>query len=153
MYIFGEGIGIPIVGEIGIKKFEQLNAYGVGFIPQGNLFTVYGDEGLQYIYQKNKYGYNSLEILPEVKGFVPYPSPTGDYWAWASRNKTGLWITEDNDQPVELSANFSGVPLWNQDGKLIYFYENDQLFSASVPKYNVNLIGEFRGEEILGVIK
>ncbi len=153
VYIFGEGIGIPIVGEIGIKKFEQLNAYGVGFIPQGNLFTVYSDDGLQYIYQKNKYGYNSLEILPEVKGFVPYPSPTGDYWAWASRNKTGLWITEDNSHPVELSANFSGVPLWNQDGKLIYFYENDQLFSASAPKYNVNLIGEFRGEEILGVIK
>ncbi len=104
--IFGEGIGYPIVGEIGVKKFEELNVYNIGFNPQGNLFTFYGDEGLQYIYYKDKYGYRSLEILPEVKEFVPLPSPTGDYWAWASRNKTSLWITENNSNPVELSQNF-----------------------------------------------
>ena len=62
----------------------------------GNLFTVIGDEGPENIYYKGQYGYNSLEILPEVKGFVPYPSPTGDYWGWAFRNKTGIWITENN---------------------------------------------------------
>ena len=153
VWIFGEGIGNPIVGEIGVKKYEELNVYNFGFIPQGNLFTFYGDEGLQYIYYKGQYGYNSLEILPEVKGFVPYPSSTGDFWAWASRDKTGLWVTEDNSNPVELSTTFSGVPLWSLDGKIIYFYENDQLFSANAPKYDVNLIGEFPGEEILGVIK
>ena len=151
--IFGEGIGYPIVGEIGVNKFEELNVYNIGFIPQGNLFTFYGDEGLQYIYYKGAYGYGILEILPEVKGFVPYPSPTGDFWVWASRNKTGLWVTENNSKPVELSSNFSGVPLWSLDGQIIYFYENDQLFSANAPQYDVNLLGEFPGEEILGVIK
>lgn len=153
VWIFGEDIGNPIVGEIGIKKYEQLNVYNFGFIPQGNIFTFYGDEGLQYIYYKGKYGFMSLEILPEVKGLVPYPSPTGDFWAWASRNKTGLWVTANNSNPVELSSVFSGVPLWSLDGQAIYFYENDQLFSANAPQYDVNLIGEFPGEEILGVIK
>ena len=153
VYIFGEGIGYPIVGEMGVKKSEELNVTNIGFIPQGNLFTFYGDEGLQYIYYKGKYGYGILEILPEVKGFVPYPSPTGDFWVWASRNMTGLWVTENNSNPVELSSNFSGVPLWSLDGQIIYFYENDQFFSANVPQHDVNLIGEFSGDEILGVIK
>jgi len=158
LMIFGESVPVlgadgPIIGEIGRKKFEQVIAYGIGFIPQGNLFAIYGDDGLQDIYYKGQYGYNSLEILPEVKGFVPYPSPTGEYWAWASRNKTGLWVTENNSNPVELSSSFSGVPQWSLDGQLIHFYENDQLFSASAPQYGVNLIGEFPGEEILGVIK
>ena len=153
VYIFGEGL-THIVGEIRAKKYEQLDVYNFGFIPQGNLLTFYGDEGLQYIYYKTEHGwYASLEILPEVKGFVPSPSPTGEYWAWASRNKTGIWITEDNSNPVELSSSFSGVPLWSLDGQILYFYENDQLFSANAPQYDVNLIGEFPGEEILGLIK
>jgi len=153
VWIFGEGIGFPIVGEIGVKKYEELNVYNFGFIPQGNLFTFYGDEGLQYIYYKGQYGYNSLEILPEVKDLVPYLSSTGDLWAWASRNQTGLWVTENNSNPLELSSSFNGVPLWSLDGQTIYFYENGQLFSANAPQYDVNLIGEFPGEEIIGVIK
>ena len=60
LMIFGEGVpvlAIPIVGEIGVKKFEQLIAYGIGFIPQGNLFTVYGDEGLAIYLLRGQYGY------------------------------------------------------------------------------------------------
>ena len=112
--IFGEGVGYPIVGEIGVKKFEKVIAYGIGFIPQGHLFTVYGDEGLQTIYYDKGY---TLNILPEVKGLAPYPSPTGDYWAWASRGQAGLWITENNGNPVEVSPLFTGAPLWSQDGQ------------------------------------
>ncbi|HNT24647.1 MAG TPA: hypothetical protein PKM21_09795 [Anaerolineales bacterium] len=150
--IFGEGIGYPIVGEIGIKKFEQLIAYGIGFIPQGNLFTVYGDEGLQTIYYDN--GNFSLNILPDVKGLTPYPSPTGDHWAWASRTQTGLWITENNSNPVELSSLFSGIPLWSQDGQTIYFFENNRLFSASAPQFSTGtLVVEISEEGILGLVK
>ena len=149
--IFGEDIGYPIAGEIGIKKFEQLNAYGIGFIPQGNLFTVYGDAGLQTIYYDN--GKHSLNILPEVKGLTPYPSPTGDHWAWASRIQTGLWITENNSNPVELSPLFNGIPLWSQDGQTMFFFENNRLFSASAPQYGTaTLVVEIPGE-ILGLVK
>jgi hypothetical protein len=149
--IFGEGIGYPIVGEIGIKKFEQLNAYGIGFIPQGKLFTVYGDEGLQTIYDSEN---NSLTILPAVKGLTPYPSPTGEYWAWASPTQAGLWITENNSNPVELSPLFSGIPLWSQDGQTIYFFENNRLFSASAPQFSTGtLVADISGEEILGLVK
>jgi hypothetical protein len=152
--IFGEGIGYPIVGEIGVKKFEQLIAYGIGFIPAGNLFTVYGDEGLQYIYYKGQYGYNSLEILSEVKGLTPSPSPTGDYWAWASRGQAGLWITENNSNPVELSPLFTGAPLWSQDGQNLYFFENNRLFFSSAPQFSGGvLIAEIPGQEILGFVK
>lgn len=158
LMIFGEGVPVlgpdgAIEGEIGFKKFEGITAYGLGFIPAGILFTVYGDAGLQNIYYKGQYGYNSLEILPEVKGFVPYPSPTGDYWAWASRNKTGFWVTEDNRNPVELSTSFRGVPLWDQDGQTIYFFENNRLYSASAPQFTAKSLVELPGEEILGVIK
>jgi hypothetical protein len=159
LMIFGESVPVlgadgPIMGEIGRKKFEQIIAYGLRFIPQGNLFTVYGDEGLQYIYYKGQYGYNSLEILPEVKGLVPYPSPTGDYWAWASRMNTGLWITENNSNPIELSPLFTGVPVWGQDGQTIYFFENNRLFSASAPQFSTEtLVVEIPGEEILGLVK
>lgn len=151
--IFGEGIGYEEDGGMGVNKYEQVIVYNIGFVPQGNLFTMYGDEGLQYIYYKDTYGYISLEILPEVKGLAPYPSPTGEYWTWASHNKTGLWLTKDNSNPVELSSTFSGVPQWSLDGQAIYFYENNQLFSVNAQQCEVDLIGEFPGEEILGVIK
>lgn len=154
LMIFGQGIGIPIVDEIGHKKFEQVIAYGVGFVPQGNLFTVYGDEGLKYIYYKGQYGYNSLEILPEVKGFMPYPSPTGEYWAWASRGKAGLWVTKNNSNPVELSQLFTGVPLWSQDGQTLYYFENNRIFASSAPQFSRGvLVVEIPGAEILGIIK
>jgi hypothetical protein len=151
VHIFGEGIGYPIVGEIGIKKFEQQNAYSIGFIPQGNLFTIYGDEGLQNIYYDKTY---SLNILPEVKGLTPSPSPSGEYWVWASRIQPGLWVTENNSNPMELSPIFTGVPLWSQDGQTIYFYENNRLFSASAPHFSTGiLVAEIPGEEILGLVK
>lgn len=159
LMIFGESVPIlgadgPTIGEIGRKKFEQIIAYGISFIPQGNLFTVYGDEGLQYIYYKGQYGYNSLEILPEVKGLTPYPSPTGEYWAWASRMNTGLWITEKNSNPIELSPLFTGVPLWSLDGQIIYYFENNRIFSASAPEFSTGtLVVEIPVGEILGLVK
>src|SRR5665648_12366 len=158
LMIFGESVPVlgadgPIAGEIGFKKFEQIIAYGVGFIPAGNLFTVYGDAGLQTIYYKGQYGYNSLEILPEVKGLTPSPSPTGETWAWSSRVNPGLWVTENNSNPVELSTSFSGVPLWGQDGQTIFFFENNRLYSASAPQFTAESLVELPGQEILGLIK
>jgi WD40 repeat protein len=159
LMIFGESVPVlgadgPIMGEIGRKKFEQIIAYGIRFIPQGNLFTVYGDEGLPYIYYNGPYGYINLEILPEVKGLTPYPSPTGEYWAWASSMNTGLWITEKNSNPIELSPLFTGMPLWSQDGQTIYFFENNRLFLASAPEFSTGtLVVEISGEQILGLVK
>ena len=148
--IFGNSV--PIIEENGYKKFEQIIAYGIGFIPQGNLFTIYGDEGLQTIYYDN--GNYSLNILPEVKGLTPYPSPTGDYWAWASRGQAGLWITENNSNPVELSPLFTGSPLWSQDGQSLYFFENNRLFLSSAPQFSGGkLVVQIPGQEILAIIK
>ncbi|MBW6473450.1 MAG: zinc-ribbon domain-containing protein [Anaerolineaceae bacterium] len=159
LMIFGESVPVlgadgPIMGEIGRKKFEQIIAYGIRFIPQGNLFTVYGDDGLPYIYYNGPYGYINLEILPEVKGLTPYPSPTGEYWAWASSMNTGLWITEKNSNPIELSPLFTGMPLWSQDGQTIYFFEINRLFSASAPQFSTGtLVVEIPGEQILSLVK
>ncbi|MAT45310.1 MAG: hypothetical protein CL609_23520 [Anaerolineaceae bacterium] len=151
LMIFGEGIGIPIAGDIGRKKFEQLEVYGIDFIPQGNLFTVYGDEGLSQIYYDEGY---RLDILPELKGLTPYPSPVGDYWVWASHFQTGLWVTENNNNLVEISPLFSGVPQWSQDGQNIYFFENNRLFLSSAPQFSGGeLVVETPGQEILGLIK
>jgi WD40 repeat protein len=151
LMIFGEGIGIPIAGDIGRKKFEQLEVYGIDFIPKGNLFTVYGDEGLSQIYYDEVY---RLDILPELNGLTPYPSPTGDYWVWASRFQPGLWVTENNDNLVEVSPLFSGVPQWSQDGQSIYFFENNQLFLSSAPQFSGGeLVVEIPGQEILGLVK
>jgi hypothetical protein len=151
LLIFGEGVGYPTVGDIGVKKFEELTVYGIRFIPQGNLFTLYGDEGLQYIYYDEVY---RLNTLPEVKGLSPSPSPTGEYWAWASRTLTGLWVTVNNSNPNELSPLFTGVPVWSQDGQTIYFYENNRLFSASAPQFSIGtLVVEIPAGEILGLVK
>lgn len=151
LLIFGEGIGVPTVGNIGVKKFEELTVYGIRFIPQGNLFTLYGDEGLQYIYYDEVY---KLNILPEVKGLSPSPSPTGEYWAWASRTQTGLWVTENNSSPTDLSPLFTGVPVWSQDGQTIYFFELNRLFSASAPQFSTGtLVVEIPEGEILGLVK
>ncbi len=149
--IFGEGIGYPVAGDIGVKKYVQMEAYTIGFIPQGNLFTVYGDEGLQSIFSDK--GNFSVDILPEVKGLMPYPSPTGDHWAWASAIQSGLWITTNNHNPVELSSLFSGVPLWSQDGKAIYFFENNRIFTASAPEFDTGTLVVEIPEEILGLVK
>ena len=158
LMIFGESVPVlgadgPIAGEIGLKKFEQTIAYGIGFLPAGNLFTVYGDAGLQAIYYKGQYGYNSMEIRPEVKGLVPFPAPNGETWAWAARSESGLWVTESNENPVKLSTSFSGVPLWDEKGQTLYFFENSNLYSASAPQFNKELLAEISGEELLGVIK
>lgn len=151
LMLFGEGVGYPVAGEFGYKKFELLNAYTVSFIPQGNLFLIYGDDGQQFIFNDQL---SNMEIPAEVSGFSPYASPTGEYWAWASRVQSGLWITERNLRPGELSPLFSGVPLWSQDGQTIYFYENNRLFSASAPQFDTGvLVVETGGDEILGLVR
>jgi hypothetical protein len=148
--IFGEGIGYPTVGEIGVKKFEQLNAYTIGFIPQGNLFTVYGDEGLQTIYYDN--GLHSFDILPEVQGLAPYPSPSGDYWAWASPTRTGLWITENNSARLNclpcLAAFHYGVRMDKRSTFL-----NTIGYSQPAPQFDTGtLVVEISAGEIFGLV-
>lgn len=160
LYIFGESVPVlgpdgPIAGEIGRKKFEQVTAYSIGFIPQGNLFTVYGDEGLQQIYYKGEYGWVSLDSLPEVKGLKPYPGPEGSYWAWASyySGKPGLWITQNSSNPIQLSSLYTGTPVWNQDGDTLYYIENSQLFKAQAPQFIPELMVEFQGIALFTLIK
>lgn len=149
---FGEGIDNPAAGEIGYKKFEQMDAYTVNFIPQGNLFLVYGWEGQKFIFNDQL---ANMEIPAEVTQLTPYGSPTGDYWAWSSRAQNRLWVTtEKNMNPVELPSFFSGVPVWSEDGETLYFYEFNRLFSASAPQFDTGkLVVEIAGEEILGLVR
>lgn len=150
LMLFGEGVGYPVAGEFGYKKFELLNAYTVRFIPQGNLFLIFGDDGQPFIFNDQL---SNMDIPAEVSGLAPYASPTGDNWAWSSHAQSGLWITERNMNPVELSALFSGVPLWSPDGQTIYFYEFNRLFSASAPQFDTGtLVVEVPGD-ILGLVR
>ncbi len=129
-------------------------AYDLAFIRQGNIYTLYGDDGLDNIYYEGDYGwYIILDILPEVKGFMPYPSSQGDYWAWASRDKPGLWVTENNSNPIELSP-LSLRTLWNEDGQSLYYYEFSRFFISSAPEFGGGtLVAEIPGQDILAIIK
>ncbi|NMC79570.1 MAG: hypothetical protein GYA59_09440 [Chloroflexi bacterium] len=142
--------GLYTFGTDPLKKFEPLPAYSIGFVPEGQLFTIFGDEGLQAIYDANGAAVN---ILPEVKGLKPYPAPTGDFWAWASyySGKTGLWVTQNNADPIELSSLATSEPVWSRDGQTIYYVENNQLFSASAPDFSATLLLEVPNAEMLGV--
>ncbi len=149
---FGEDIGYPAAGDIGYKKFELLDAYTVWFLPQGNLFLVYGWDGQQFIFDHQL---RNMEVPTEVLQYTPYVSPTGDYWVWSSRSQNGLWITtEQNMNPVELPSFFSGVPVWSEDGASFYFYEFSRLFLTSAPQFSGGtLVVEITGEEIVGLVK
>jgi WD40 repeat protein len=156
LMIFGEAVPVlgadgPIIGEFGFKKFEEVTAYSIGFNPQGNFFTIYGEGGLQNIYYDN--GKGRLNILPEVKDLVPYPSPGGDYWAWASSWQAGLWITENNSNPFEISPPFTGRPVWSWDGKTMYFIENDRILLASSPYFVPEFLQEVPDAELQGLVK
>lgn len=150
LMLFGEGVGYPVADEFGYKKFELLNAYTVRFIAQGNLFLIYGDDGQPFVFNDQL---SNMDIPAEVSGFSPYSSPTGDNWAWSSPVQNGLWITERNMNPVELSPLFRGVPLWSPDGQTIYFYENNRLFSASAPLFGTGTLVVEISDEILGLVK
>lgn len=150
LMLFGEGVGYPVADEFGYKKFELLNAYTVRFIPQGNLFLIFGDDDQPFIFNDQL---SNMDIPVEVSGLSPYASPTGDFWAWSSHAQNGLWVTERNMNPVELSPLFSGIPLWSPDGQTIYFYEFNRLFSASAPLFDTGtLVVEVPGE-ILGLVR
>ncbi len=159
LFIFGESVPVlgadgPIAGEIGLKKFEEVTAYSIGFIPQGNLFTAYEDEGLGHVYSNDGYGWVSLDIPPDVKGLKPYPGTEGSYWAWASyySGKPGLWITQNNSNPIQISSLFTGTPVWNQDGNTLYYIENDQLFRAQAPHFIPELMVEFPGIVLFSIV-
>jgi len=142
-YIFGEGFPF--------KKFEYILAYTIDFIPEGQLFAIYTDLGLEYIYQNNM----AVSIPPEVQGLKPFPSPDGRYWAWASyfSGTTGLWAAETNTNPVEISPFFTGTPVWSQDGQTIYFVEDGLLFSASAPDFQGEILMEIPNGEMLGLVR
>ena len=112
-YIFGQGLNL--------KKFQKVSAYSIGYVPEIQAFTIFGDGGLEYIYNG---GGASLEIPPEVKGLKPYPSPSSDTWVWASyySGKTGLWVTSDYMEPIEISPLYTGAPYWSEDGPNILLY-------------------------------
>ena len=144
LYIFSE--------DIPRKKFEYVIAYNIDFVQEGGLFTVFGDEGLQNIYTDDG---TEVDIPVEVTKLKPYPSLQGDYWAWASyySGKPGLWVTGNDSLPVELSSEFIGTLVWNEDGQTIYFYENNQLLMASAPYFQRDFVMDIPGTEILGLVK
>lgn len=132
-----------------LKKFIELEAYSIGFIPEAQLFTVYSDEGLQDIFDSSG---AAVKIPDEVRGLKPSPSPKGEYWAWASYHsgKTGLWITGNNANPIEISGLFSGTTLWSEDGQTLYFIENGSLFFTEAPHFTDiqslrKVVGEVQG--------
>ncbi len=152
LMIFGESV--PLNGDNEhLRKFEYVIAYGIDFIPQGGLFTVYGDEGLQNIYNSSG---SPVTIPGEVTGLKPYPAPQQEsVWAWSSyySGKTGLWIAENQQAPIELSPLFSGAPAWSNDGQRLYFYESNRLLVAEAPQYEPTSFVEIPGAEITALVK
>ncbi len=148
--IFGEGIGYPAAGEIGTKKFEQLDAYTVSLFRR-EIFLSFMDMIVSnlflmrtlLIWKSRRKWFSLLPMLHQTELIGP-----------GLLAKSRLWVTtERNINPVGLSASFSGVPQWSQDGQTIYFFENNQLYLASAPQFNTKtLITEIGGVEIPGLI-
>ncbi len=84
-----------------------------------------------------------------------YPAPTGDCLGVGvgHSGKTGLWVTKDNANPIELSSLATSEPVWSRDGQTIYYVENNQLFSASAPDFSATLLLEVPNAEMLGVTR
>jgi WD40 repeat protein len=128
-----------------LSKLNDLEAYQIEFIGGANLYYVLVGGSPQNLFQEDGLAINSPL---EVQGLKPYPSPTGEYWAWASSGggKTGLWVTKENTSPISLSPLFSGDPVWSTDGQTLYFIENNKINKASAPQFRVELLAEISGD-------
>lgn len=152
LWIFGNDIGYPVVGEIGLKKFEQVQVYDIEFIDQSNLFTVYGDEGLLSIYKGNDF--YRVDLFPEEQALTPYKSPNAENWAWASLVQSDLWFSDENNKAVELSTSSTGLPVWSADGQRLYFFENNRIFLVSAPGFDSRvLLAELPAEAIIALVR
>ncbi|MEA4906024.1 MAG: hypothetical protein VB089_00300 [Anaerolineaceae bacterium] len=129
-----------------LKKLTGDEFYSISYIPQGELFAILGEGGLQEVYATDG---SPVNIPSEVAGLKPLPAPQGDYWAWASyySGKTGLWIT-GSASPLEISAQFTGDPVWSQDGQTLYYIEDNALYQASAPDFSPALLMEEPGIEL-----
>ena len=152
LWIFGENIGYPVVGEIGLKKFEEGEAYNIKFIDQSNLFTVYGDGGLQSIYESNDFF--RVGLLPENQALIPYRSPSGENLAWAALFQSDLWFSDKSNKVVKLSANSGGLPVWSADGQKLYFFEDNRVLLVSAPVFDsLFMLAELPGETIITLVR
>jgi WD40 repeat protein len=149
---FGESVSLNGDNEH-LRKFEYVIAYNIEFVPEGELFAIYADEGLQNIYNSSG---APVTIPNEVIGLKPYPAPQQEkVWAWSSyySGKTGLWIVANQQAPMELSPLFSGAPAWSNDGQRLYFYESNRLLFAEAPQYEPTSFVEIPGAEITALVK
>lgn len=150
-YVFGESLGMGDVG-IKFKKFEYINAYGVELLEPGNLFALYTDEGLSYLFDTTGF---PIPIPDSVMGLKPFPSPTGEYWAWYPYygDRKGLWVTDSQQNLFELSTVSSGNVLWSGEGDRLYFFEMNQIFYADTSDFNPTLFAEIPVSQIFAIGK
>lgn len=148
-YSFGESLGMGDA-SIKIKKFEYINAYNVELLDPGNLFTIYTDEGLSHLFDETGF---PISIPDGVAGLKPFPSPSGNYWAWYPYfgDNTGLWVTDNQMNVFELSATASGNVIWNQDGDTVYFFEDNRIFNAQAPDFSPTLLTEILDSQIYAI--
>jgi WD40 repeat protein len=132
-YSFGESLGMGDA-SIKIKKFEYINAYNVELLDPGNLFAIYTDEGLSHLFDETGF---PISIPDGVAGVKPFPSPSGDYWAWYPYfgDNTGLWVTDNQMNIFELSGTSTGNMVWRDDGNRLYFIESNQILYADAPDF------------------
>lgn len=145
-YCFGErlGYGDPVTN---FKKFEYINAYNVELLDPGDHFAVYTDEGLTHLFDVTGF---PIAIPNAVSGLKPFPSPTGEYWAWYPYygDNTALWISEGQSNPIEISTTSSGNVVWSADGNRLYFFEGNQIFYADAPDFNPTVFAEIPVSQI-----
>jgi flagellar basal body-associated protein FliL len=150
-YSFGASLGMSDVG-VNIKKFEQINAYGVELLDPGNVFAVYTDGGLSHLFDQTGF---PIPIPDEVLGLKPSPSPNGQYWAWYPYygDQTGLWVTDNQMNVFDLSSFFSNNSIWSDVGNRLYYFEFTRIFYADAPDFSSTLFAEIPEGEIYAIGK
>jgi WD40 repeat protein len=150
-YSFGVSLGIGDATII-IKKFEYINAYNVELLDPGTLFAVYTDEGLAHLFDVTGF---PIEIPDAVTGLKPFPSPTDTYWAWFPYygDKTGLWITDNQNNLIELSSTSTGNVVWRDDGNRLYFIESNRILYADAPDFYPSAFAEIPVSQINAIGK
>ena len=124
---------------------SKSEAYQIIFNPEGGVFVFLPIDEKVAVYQHND---TPISILPEVAGLWPYPVSPDGYWVWASNSSTtvGLWVTNNNANPLEVSAHFRGKPAWSDDGQTIFYIEDNILYKASAPNFAPQAVPGVSGE-------
>lgn len=150
-YSFGASLGMNDVG-VKIKKFEQINAYGVELLDPGNVFAVYTDGGLSHLFDNTGY---PISIPEEVAGLKPTFSLNGEYAAWSPYygDQTGLRVTDNQMNVFDLYAFTSTNSIWSDDGNRLLYSEFARIFYADAPDFSSTLFAEIPDGEIIALGK